>query len=92
MKTIKRAWPRWTAILLTVFGLTGCGSRTWTSVPDGATGMYLDAKRVAFPNEKGELVEGEYEPRAGDLLRKPKTNEERLDALRKAGVTILEKP
>ena len=75
-------------------GLMGClglGGTRHMAVPTGTTGVSLGPGRAAFPDEKGTLIPGKYKEQAGDLIRRPKDQQEVLDALKAAGAKFEEK-
>lgn len=84
--------PLLLAAALALSMLTSCkfltGRTKHNAIPNGATGQTIEKGEkplVAFPNEKGELEIGEYELQRGDLIRRPKTQAEVVEALESSG-------
>lgn len=74
--------------------LGGCLGTRNIAIPNGATGVVTGKGRatVAFPDAKGELTPGAYDLQPGDLVRRPKSDQEVIDTLKAAGVKVNPNP
>lgn len=82
------------AVLCLMLGTMGCIGTKHVAIPNGATGQILKrgaTVKAAFPGADGRLEVGEYEVQAGDLIRRPKTEAEVVDALKASGATFGDK-
>jgi ABC-type transporter Mla subunit MlaD len=79
--------------LLLAIGTQGCIGTKHVAIPNGSTGQVLRTGATvtaAFPDSKGELTLGQYQIQAGDLIRRPKTQAEVIEALKASGATFKE--
>lgn len=79
---------------LALLTMCGCIGRTkHLAVPNGATGQEISGKGdVAFPKKDGTLEIGKYTPVPGDLIQRPRTQEEVIKALKDSGAKFSEPP
>lgn len=78
-------------LLLMLPGMLGCvGGTKHIAQGTGQTGIHLGKGKTAFPNAKGELEVGKYELAPGDMIRRPKSEQEVIDALKASGVKFSE--
>lgn len=72
-------------------GMTGCFATKHVAQGTGQTGIHLGSGKTAFPNAKGELEVGKYDLAPGDMIRRPKSEQEVIETLKAAGATFQEK-
>lgn len=82
--------PKWAKLagLCLMLGTMGCMGTKHVAIPNGSTGQILKrggTVKAAFPGADGRLEVGQYEVQAGDLIRRPKTEAEVVEALKSAG-------